>query len=466
MAIRPAATRSWSRADTRFHSTRHDQTGALKTHPTQTSKEEDMMTTTRILATASAIALLAGMASADMTLSVLIGTAPEDLAWTEALTGAYTAMHPDVSFDIEIRPGGADGDNIVKTRLATGEMADLFIYNAGSLFQALNPTVALLPVGDLPNQANVIDSFKTVVTGTDGQVYGVPYGPSMGGGIFYNRAIYAELGLSVPLSWDAFMANNAAIKQAGYVPVVQTYGTTWSSQLFVLGDFFNVQAAEPDFATRYTNNEAKYATSAAAMMGFAHTQEVFDAGYLNEDFGAATFEEGMEMVATGQAGHYPMLTFAIGGVATNFPDDLDDLGFFAQPGPSADSNGLTVWMPAAMYIPANTDAPAEARGFLDFVATVEACNLMIGSMGATGPYLIEGCDLPADVPQAVADMLPYFAEPGRTAPALEFLSPIKGPNLEQLLVEVGSGIRPAAEAAALYDQDVEKQAQQLGLPNW
>ena len=52
------------------------------------------------------------------------------------------------------------------------------------------------------------------------------------------------------------------------------------------------------------------------------------------------------------------------------------------------------------------------------------------------------------------------------APALEFLSPIKGPALEQFTVEVGSGIRPAAEAAALYDQDVAKQGKQLGLPNW
>ena len=76
---------------------------------------------------------------------------------------------------------------------------------------------------------------------------------------------------------------------------------------------------------------------------------------------------------------------------------------------------------------------------------------------------------PADVDavaQAVADMLPYFEEEGRTAPALEFLSPIKGPALEQITVEVGSGIRPAAEAAALYDQDVTKQAQQLGLEGW
>ena len=423
------------------------------------------MTSTRILTTASAIALL-GSAAAAQTLSVLIDEAPETQAMMQALTEAYTAAHPDVSFDIEIRPGGGDGDNIVKTRLATGEMADIFMYNSGSLFQALNPTETLLPLTDQPAQDNVIDSFKPVVTAPDGNIYGVPFGPAMGGGIFYNRAIYAELGLSVPTTWDAFIANAQAARDAGYTGVFQSHGATWTSQLFVLGDFFNVLAAEPDFATRYTDNQAKYATSPAALRGFQYNQQVHDLGLLNEDFGAATFEEGMEAVATGTAAHYPMLTFAIGQVAANFPENLGDLGFFAQPGPTADSNGLTVWMPGAVYIPANTDQPDIARDFAAFVASVEGCQTMIGAVGATGPYLIEGCDLPAEVPQAVADMMPYFETEGRTAPALEFLSPIKGPNLEHLLVEVGSGIRPAEEGAALYDQDVVKQAQQLGLEGW
>ncbi len=74
--------------------------------------------------------------------------------------------------------------------------------------------------------------------------------------------------------------------------------------------------------------------------------------------------------------------------------------------------------------------------------------------------------MPATVPPAVADLLPYFQKDGATAPALEFLSPIKGPALEQITVEVGSGIRSAADGAALYDEDVKKQAQQLGLPGW
>jgi len=59
----------------------------------------------------------------------------------------------------------------------------------------------------------------------------------------------------------------------------------------------------------------------------------------------------------------------------------------------------------------------------------------------------------------------YYTD-GKQSPALEFLSPVKGPNLENFTVEVGSGIVSAAKGASLYDQDVTKQAQQLGLKGW
>ena len=414
----------------------------------------------------SAFSLVAGLAQAETVLSVTLDGNTETIAAMEALTAAYTAAHPDVTFDLENRPGGAEGDNLVKTRLATGEAGDILQYNSGSLFQALNPTVALADLSGIAGQANILDSFKSVVTASDGTIRGVPFGPAMGGGIYYNRPIYAELGLSVPKTWAEFMANNEKIKAAGKVAIAQTYKDTWTSQLFVLADFYNVQAAEPNFAADYTANKAKYATSAAAAGGFQHLEDVFKAGYLNPDFGAATFDDGVRMVALGEAAHYPMLTFAIGNVKQNNPDKVNDVGFFAQPGDDAAKNGLTVWMPAGLYIPAASENVEAAKAFLDFVASVEGCNLMIGANGATGPYLIKGCELPADVPQSVADMLPYFQTEGMTAPALEFLSPIKGPALEQITVAVGSGINTAAEGAALYDQDVEKQAKQLGLPNW
>ena len=66
------------------------------------------------------------------------------------------------------------------------------------------------------------------------------------------------------MTWDEFAANNEAIKAAGIAPVCATFGDTWTSQLFVLADYYNVQTAVPDFAEQYTNNQAKYADTPAA----------------------------------------------------------------------------------------------------------------------------------------------------------------------------------------------------------
>ena len=413
-----------------------------------------------------AMTALTGAAYAQTTLTFLIDNASNTVAQSEALVAAFEAAYPDINVEIETRPGGAEGDNIIKTRLATGVMSDIFLYNSGSLFQAINPQQFLVDLTNEPWQADVQASFKQVVTAPDGTVRGVPYGAAMGGGIYYNKPIYEELGLSVPKSWDEFMANNEKIKAAGKVAVIQTYNATWTSQLFVLADFYNVSAKDPSFASRYTAGEAKFATDAAALRGFEKLQEVHDAGYLNEDFGAATYEDGVRMVATGEGAHYPMLTFATGAISETYPDNLADVGFFAQPGDDASLNGLTVWMPGALYIPQSTANLDAARKFAAFVASPAGCDALTSAGGATGPYLINGCTLPADVPPAVSDLLPYFAEGGQNGPALEFLSPIKGPALEQITVEVGSGIRTAADGAALYDEDVRKQAQQLGLPGW
>ena len=402
-----------------------------------------MLAYTRRLMIGAVSAAALGMAmatpsfAAGTTLTWLTDSGNDSLAQANALIAGYKAKNPDVTIELETRPGGADGDNLVKTRLATGEMTDVFNYNSGSLFQAIKPADNLVDLSALGAQAGILDSFKTTVTATDGTVRGVPYGTAMGGGIFYNRKIYKELGLSVPKTWAEFIANCDKIKAAGKVAVAQTYKDTWTSQLFVLADFYNVQAAVPNFAADYTGNKAKYATTPAAMAGFSYLEQVFKGGYLNKDFGAATFPDGVRMVARGEAAHYPMLTFAIGAIKQDNLDFLGDVGFFAQPGASAEKNGLTVWMPAALYIPKTSKNAEEAKKFISFVASTEGCEIMTKAISAQGPYVIKGCQLPKDIPPALADLLPYFQENGRTAPALEFVSPVKGPSLEQITVEVG-----------------------------
>jgi raffinose/stachyose/melibiose transport system substrate-binding protein len=400
----------------------------------------------------------------DVTLSLLIDNTETTVLLTEGLTTAFSELHPNVSFDIEERPGGADGDNIVKTRLATDEMADVFFYNSGSLLQALDPSETLVDLAGDPMLDNVEDAFLPMVSQGDG-VFGVPIGTGMGGGILYNRQIFEDNGLEVPLTWEEFAANNDTLLEAGITPVGASFGTTWTSQLFVLADYYNIAQEVPDFAERYTANEAHYADTPAALRSFERLQDAYDGGWWNEDYGSATYEDALQMLIDGDIAQYPMLTFALSELAALDPEAAQNIGFFAQPGDDAESNGMTLWMPAGAYIANTTEHEDVARAFLAFIASVEGTEAQTAAAAPGGPYLVKGSTLPDYVLPAVQDVQGYI-ESGNYGPALEFLSPLKGPSLEQITVEVGSGLRSAEEGAALYDQDVEKQAQQLGLPGW
>ena len=400
-----------------------------------------------------------------VTLSFLTDNQQETVKIAERLAADFTARNPDITVDVETRPQGTEGDNIVKTRLSTGDMTDLFQYNSGSLFQALAPQKNLTPVDSFADRLD--ENFKTSVV-SDGKVYGAPFGNFMAGAILYNKDVYAKNGLQVPKTWDAFMANNAKLKAAGVDPVIQTYGDTWTSQLFILGDYHNVEAAQPGWAEQYTRNQAKYATTPAAKAGFDHLQQVHDAGYLNKDFASAKLTDGLNKLAKGDGAQYPILSAMVSQLIADNPGSENRIGLFAIPGADAARNGLTVWSPSAVYIPASTTGAKldAAKKFLDFVASPDGCTATAAATQPTGPFAVKGCTLPASVPQAVKDMQTYIDRQGASSLALEFLSPVKGPALEQICVEVGSGIRKADAAAKLYDDDVKKQAQQLGLSGW
>jgi len=82
------------------------------------------------------------------TITFLTGNTDTEVAGAKSVIEAFSAANPNITITHETRPGGSEGDNLVKTRLATGEMADVFIYNNGSLLQAIKPEQNLAPLDD------------------------------------------------------------------------------------------------------------------------------------------------------------------------------------------------------------------------------------------------------------------------------------------------------------------------------
>ena len=413
---------------------------------------------------ASAALVAPAQAATEITFQAENGEASR-LRW-DALSEAYMKANPDVTVKVNYVPGGVEGDALLKSQLASGTAPDVFVYNVGALLQAIDPVRNLVNLKNEPWMKTVNTGFIPSATGADGGVYAAPFGTAMGGGILYNKRVYSKLNLKIPLTWNEFMANNAKIKAAGLVPVINSFKDSWTTQLFVLGDHFNVAKAMPGFEKKFTENKIVLANNKATLAGFTYLEQIRKAGYTNKDAAATTFAKALEYLALGKGAHYPMLSAGIDTIVSNFPTKAPDIGFFAQPGTSAKSNGATVWMPAGVYIPKTTKVLAEAKKFVAWTVSKESFQVQNKVVPPSGPYFIKGAPVSGNLTGVFTDLYNYMQKPGASYPALEFLTPVKGPNLSQICVEIGTGQKSAIEGAKSYQKDLQKQSKQLGLPGW
>lgn len=394
----------------------------------------------------------------EATLTMLIATDAPMAGLQEVCNLAKEKL--GITVEMETRPGGAEGDNIVKTRLASGDMADICVYNSGSLLFALNPSEYFIDISGEEWQERLDDTYRNSVQVGDA-VYGVPMSSTQAGCVLYYKPLYEKLGLEIPHTWDDFIANCDTIKEAGYTALLGTFADSWTSQILFLGDNYNVLAKEPDFAKEFEAGTAKYATTPAALESWNKLAQTTP--YYNEDYLAATHEDGFEQMISGNVAHWVILTQALSNIYELYGDEVNNIGAFGVPGDDPDDHGLTAWMPINnLYGNKNTGKEEDIKRFMEFYISDEALDAYTSKALPDGPYCIKGYEVPDTAYAAVKDMETYF-ESGKTQVALEFLTAVKGANCPALCQECGSGQTTGEEAAKAYDQDCYKQAVQLGL---
>lgn len=393
-----------------------------------------------------------------VTLTMWIGNT-EYNAGTQAVMAKATE-ELGMEFSIEINPGGTEGDNIIKTRCASGDLPDISNYNSGSLLTALNPKEHFLDITDEAMTQKFDETFLSCVSQED-RVYGAPFTTTQGGAVVYWKPDYEELGLEVPTTWEQFVSNCQALKDAGKTPIYLSCGDTWTTQLVFLGDNYNVLAKNPSFAEEFTAGTAKFATDEGGLASWGKYADLVD--FYNADASAAKYDDGLEAMATGQATHWFMLTQVIPLMIAAHPEAEENIGVFAIPGDDPENCGLTVWEPNAWYISKDSANKEAALAFLDFYFQEENLDLYVETIGANGPSCIKGYTLPESVAPAIrVDMQAYF-DAGKTAPALEFITPVKGSTCEQITTSAALGQIDGATAAQMYDDDCKKSAVQQGL---
>src|ERR1700729_331629 len=149
--------------------------------------------------------------------------------WQDSILPAFVKKHPEIA--VVFSPTAPTEYNaVLDAKLKAGTAGDLVacrpfdkslgIYNEGELV-ALN---------DLPGMENFSEVAKAAWSTDDGKTtFAVPMA-SVIHGFFYNKAIFKELGLSVPGTEKEFLAVLEKIKANGkYIPLVMGTKDQWES---------------------------------------------------------------------------------------------------------------------------------------------------------------------------------------------------------------------------------------------
>lgn len=367
-----------------------------------------------------------------------------------------------IKVDMEIRPAGAEGESLVRTRLASGDMTDLIIIGGGTQLEMIDSSKYLINLDDTDIPEKLDDIIKDEMSASDGHTYGVPIGTSMSPAILYNREMYEKYDLEIPKTWDQFLENCKILKDAGETAVIGTYGDNWTAQVPLLADFYNVVQEEPDFVEKFSAGEEKFATSEAALKTWNKFADLIE--FYNEDYMAATYDDGCSMMAEGEGAHWFMLTQALSNIYSLYDKEtVDNIGVFPMPGEDPDNTGLVVMGSSGLFGNKTTGKEDDILRFIKFYVSETGLDTYCEAQLPDGPSLIKGYQIPEASYRAVSEnMMPFFDE-GRTVANMELVLPVKGSNCPAICTEAASGQVDGKTAAEKYDRDCYKMAVQIGL---
>lgn len=365
-----------------------------------------------------------------------------------------------IIIDYEYRPMGENGDQLIKAKLAAGEMSDICVYNSGSLLTALHPEEYFLDLSGEEYVDRLEKDFRDSVT-VEGGVYGVPFGYcSYAGVILYNKKMYKRYGLEKPYTWDTFMDNCEVLKSAGETAVLGGFAEKWSSQVTVLADYYNLQQKIPDFAKKFTEGKIKYAENEAALKSWQKCEELVP--FYNEDSGIINCQTAVRRLATGQGAHFIITIDS----ALPYMDEgeMNGIGAFGIPDSAPDSQGITLWPASAICINKNSENLDTVREFIEFYMKDETIEQYLQTFVPEGTLAVKTT---ADVNRnnsVLTDIQQYIDE-GKYCAALEYQTTVKGYGCEEITFKLATGKITAVEAAGEYDEICRKQAEIQHL-NW
>lgn len=298
---------------------------------------------------------------------------PEDVPFYDKMIAQFEAQNPDIKV-VQNAIKNTEYNTILSAALSSGDGApDVFMSRAYGGLQTFADSGYMLALDELiPELADFSDATRGGATSiTDGKIYGVP-AVSQTMLCIYNKGLYEELGLSVPTTWDEFIANLEASKAGGYDPLANGTKEGWCCE-FLFGGvgpsfyggnafFDKVVAGETTFMDPIFVNAVSKIKELTLYMpdlyeGVAYTD--IQSSFINE-----------------LSVHFIGGSYEAGYLASENPDL--DFDIFAIPGMTADDPAyVSVYADMNFSIAASSPRQEAALKLLKFFATQEFGNAIV-----------------------------------------------------------------------------------------
>lgn len=330
--------------------------------------------------------------------------APEDPADLDPLREHlkdFQALYPGVTVELEAIPLEQLRQTL-QTTLRGPNSPEVFAWGSGPAYAG-----ALAEAGLLYDLTSAYDEYGwQVYEGArqqvtfDGKVVGVP-GEMETVGIYYNKKIFADLGISEPQNLADLEAAAQKIKGAGIIPFAMADQEGWEgSHWFSMSLGSRLGSAG---VTDLLEGRASW-NSPDVIAALAIWDEWNKAGYFPPTPTGITYDNGNALFFSSEAAMVPTGSWLVNDIVA--AEDVDfEVGYI--PFPSEAGKGLwSIGLGSGPYISANSQNAPAALAFIDWLLSPEHGRWVVENLLTIPPFPVDtaGLDVNPLFAQVLADM--------------------------------------------------------------
>lgn len=333
------------------------------------------MKTKLLVSTLLATSILGSAAFADTTLTIESWRNDDLTIWQDKIIPAFEAEHPGIHV-IFAPTAPAQYNAALNAKLEGGTAGDLITCRPFDGSLTLYDAGYLADLTDMEGMANFGDVARSGWTTDDGSAtYCMPMA-SVIHGFIYNKEAFAEVGVDVPTTVDEFFSVLDKIKADGnYIPLAMGTADQWEAATM---GYANIG---PNY---WKGEEGRLAVIAGDMKltkdGWveAYKQLARWGAYMGDGYEAQSYPDSQNLFTLGRAAIYPAGSWELSGFNANADFEM---GAFYPPVPHAgDDCYISDQVDIAMGLNAASPNAAEAKVFLDWVASSEFANLYANAL--------------------------------------------------------------------------------------